>query len=55
MFLRKKRKRYEFVLTTALDTLDTSAEEHRKILAEQEEAAKHRKKPESKPSGSGME
>jgi hypothetical protein len=48
-------QRYEFVLTTALDTLDTSAEEHRKILAEQVEAAKHRKKPESKPSGSGME
>src|SRR5258708_2227860 len=36
-------KQYEFVLTNALDTLDTSAEEHRKLLTEQEEAAKQKK------------
>jgi hypothetical protein len=36
-------KEYEFVLTNALDTLDTSAEEHRKLLAEQEEAAKQKR------------
>jgi hypothetical protein len=34
---------YEFVLTNALDTLDTSAEDHRKLLADQEDAAKHKK------------
>ncbi|HXX00953.1 MAG TPA: hypothetical protein VEJ00_07050 [Candidatus Acidoferrales bacterium] len=34
---------YEFVLTNALDTVDTSAEEHRKLLADQEDAAKHKK------------
>ena len=48
-------KQYEFVLTNALDTVDSSAEDHRKILAEQEEAAKHRKKSEAKPSGSRSE
>lgn len=34
---------YEFVLTNALETLDTSAEDHRKILEDQEEAAKHKR------------
>jgi hypothetical protein len=41
---------YEFVLTNAIETLDTSAEDHRKLLVEQE-ASKHRKKSEAKPSG----
>jgi hypothetical protein len=36
---------YEFLLQTALDTLDTSIKDHRELLAEQEEAAKHKKKP----------
>src|SRR5580658_2007014 len=31
----EEAKRYEFVLTTALETVDTSVEEHRKLLAEQ--------------------
>ncbi len=34
---------YEFVLTNLLDTLDSSADDHRKLLADQEEAAKHKK------------
>jgi hypothetical protein len=51
----EEAKRYEFVLTTALETVDTSVEEHRKLLAEQVEAAKHRKKSDSKPSGSRSE
>jgi hypothetical protein len=34
---------YEFVLTNALDTVDSSTEDHHKLLAEQEEAAKHKK------------
>jgi hypothetical protein len=34
---------YEFVLTNALDTVDSSVEDHRKLLAEQEDAAKHKK------------
>jgi hypothetical protein len=51
----EETKRYEFVLTNILDTLDTSAKEHRKLLAEQVEAAKHRKKSDVKPSGSKSE
>ena len=37
-------QKYEFVLTNILETLDTSAEDHRKLLGEQEEASKHGKK-----------
>lgn len=36
-------ERYEFVLSNALDTVDSSADEHRKLLIDQEEAAKHKK------------
>jgi len=34
---------YEFVLTNAMETVDTSADDHRKLLDEQEDAAKHKK------------
>ena len=34
---------YEFVLTNILETVDTAAEDHKKLLADQEEAAKHKK------------
>jgi len=34
---------YEFVLTNVLETLDTSVVDHRKLLADQEDAAKHKK------------
>ena len=34
---------YEFALTSALDTLDTSVEDHKKLLADQEDAAKHKR------------
>ncbi len=36
-------KQYEFVLTDALDDLDSSAKDHVQLLADQEEAAKHKK------------
>jgi len=48
-------KQYEFILTNALDTLDSSAEDHRKLLLEQEEAAKHRKKADAKQTASQPE
>jgi hypothetical protein len=35
---------YEFVLTDALDTVDSSAEDHRKTVAEVDEYMKHKKK-----------
>jgi len=44
----EEAKQYEFVLTNALDTVDGSVEDHRKLLAEQVEAAKHKKKTDSK-------
>jgi len=40
---RQEASQYEFVLTNILETVDTSAEEHKKLLTEQEEAAKHKK------------
>lgn len=36
-------RQYEFVLTNILDTVDTSTDDHRKLLADQEDAAKHKK------------
>lgn len=35
-------QQYEFVLTNAIETLDSSAEDHRKLLEDQEEQAKHK-------------
>jgi len=43
-------KVYEFLLQTALDTVDSSIKDHRELLAEQEQEAKHKKKPSSKSS-----
>jgi hypothetical protein len=37
-------KQYEFVLTSAIDTVDSSADDHRKAIAEVEEYMKHKKK-----------
>src|SRR5579863_7057286 len=36
-------REYEFVLTNLLDTVGTSAEDHKKLLSDQEDAAKHKK------------
>lgn len=36
-------RQYEFVLTNLLDTVDTSSEDHKKLLIDQEDAAKHKK------------
>jgi DNA repair exonuclease SbcCD ATPase subunit len=35
---------YAFLLSTSLDTVDSAAKDHRDLLAEQEEAFKHKKK-----------
>ena len=35
---------YQFILSNALESVDSSAEDHRKMAAEQEEVWKHRKK-----------
>ena len=36
-------KQYEFLLSNALETLDSSVQDHRQLLSEQEDAAKHKK------------
>jgi hypothetical protein len=36
-------REYEFVLTNALDTVVSSTDEHRKLLTDQEDAARHKK------------
>lgn len=41
---KEDTKPFAFVLENAVDTLNGSAEDHRKLLQEQEEAAKNRKK-----------
>ena len=40
---KDEAKQYEFLLSNALETLDSSAQDHRQLLSEQEEAAKHKK------------
>jgi len=40
----KEAKQYEFVLSDSLETVDSSAEDHRKTLAEVEDYMKHKKK-----------
>jgi len=39
----EEARQYEFTLSNALDTLNASIEDHRKLLEEQQEAAKHKK------------
>jgi len=40
---RAEAQQYEFVLNNAIDTVDSSVEDHRKLLEDQEELAKHKK------------
>ena len=41
---KDEQNHYEFLLTNTIDTVDNSAQDHRQLLTEQEEAAKHKKK-----------
>ena len=50
---REEASRYEFVLNEALHTVDSSVDDHRKLMADEEEAAKHRKKTAAAQSGVG--
>ncbi len=38
---KEDTKDYEFLLSNAVETVDTGAQDHRQLLAEQEEAFKH--------------
>ena len=44
----KEAESYAFLLASALETVDSAAKDHRDLLAEQEEAFKHKKKQEHK-------
>lgn len=44
----KEAESYAFLLGSALDTVDAAAKDHRDLLAEQEEAFKHKKKQDHK-------
>lgn len=50
---KEETEQYEFLLTNALETLDSSVQDHRQLLAEQEEAAKHKKPAKPPEHGSG--
>jgi hypothetical protein len=41
---KEETKQYDFLLSNVLDTIDSSVKDHRQLLSEQEEAAKHKKK-----------
>lgn len=45
---------YEFVLTNAIDSVDSSMEDHKKLLSEQDELAKHKKLNKNPSAGTGV-
>ena len=47
-------QQYEFVLNNALETVDSSAEDHKKLLQDQEEQAKHKKLNKNASAGTGV-
>jgi hypothetical protein len=50
----QEAQRYEFVLTNAIETLDSATGDHRKLLADQEEAAKQKKLNKTPSKGTGV-
>jgi len=46
---------YEFVLNNAIETVDSSTEDHHKLLADQEEEAKHKKLNKNPAAGTGVQ
>jgi hypothetical protein len=44
---KEEAAEYQFILSDAIETVDNSADDHRKLLIEQEEIWKHRKKEKS--------
>jgi len=51
---RVEAQQYAFVLDNAIETVDSSAEDHRKLLADQEELAKHKKLIKDPSKGTGV-
>ena len=50
----QEAQQYEFVLTNAIETVDSAADDHRKLLADQEELAKHKKLNKNPSKGTGV-
>jgi len=50
----EESRQYEFVLSNALDTLDTSVEDHKQLLVDQEDQAKHKKLNRNPSAGTGV-
>jgi hypothetical protein len=46
---------YEFVLNNAIETVDSATEDHHKLLADQEEQAKHKKLNKNPSQGTGVQ
>lgn len=51
---RQEAQQYDFVLTNAIETVDVSAEDHRKLLAEQEEQSKKKMLNKNPSKGTGV-
>ncbi len=51
----KEADQYEFVLTNAIETVDSATEDHRKLLADQEDQAKHKKLNKNPSAGTGVQ
>jgi uncharacterized coiled-coil DUF342 family protein len=47
-------EQYQFVLTNAIETVDSATEDHRKLLTDQEEQAKHKKLNKNPSAGTGV-
>lgn len=50
----QEASQYEFVLTNAIETVDSATEDHRKLLADQEEQAKHKQLNKNPSRGTGV-
>ena len=50
----EEAQQYEFVLTNAIEALDGATDDHRKLLADQEDAAKHKKLNKNPSAGTGV-
>jgi len=51
---RAEAQQYEFVLNNAIETVDASTEDHRKLMADQEEEAKRKKLNKNPSAGTGV-
>ncbi|HZQ94655.1 MAG TPA: hypothetical protein VFA67_06565 [Candidatus Sulfotelmatobacter sp.] len=51
---RAEAQEYEFVLNNAIETVDASTEDHKKLLQEQEDQARHKKLNKNPSAGTGV-